>query len=174
MIARGAACCGVLLAGAAIVMPAATAGPAPPTFHTSDRCIACHNGLQTASGDDVSIGFDWRASTMANSSRDPYWQASVRRESLDHPRARAVIEDECSICHMPIPRYEAKLRGALGEVFAHLPLGTGADARARQAADGVSCSVCHQITPERLATSASFNGGFVEGAADLVAQPCAG
>jgi len=161
MIARGAAFCGAILACAALVIPAATAGPSPSQFHTSDRCFACHNGLLTASGEDVSIGFDWRASMMANSSRDPYWQASVRRESLDHPRAQAAIEDECAICHMPIPRYEAKLRGTHGQVFAHLPLGAGVDARAREAADGVSCSVCHQITRERLGTTASFNGGFV-------------
>src|SRR5690348_12468423 len=81
------------------------------TFQTSDRCVACHNGLTTASGTDVSIGFDWRASIMANSSRDPYWQASVRRESIDHPTAQAVIEDDCSVCHMPVTRYEAKQRG---------------------------------------------------------------
>ena len=96
-------------------------GPAAAQFQTSDRCVACHNGLQTASGDDVSIGFDWRASTMANSSRDPYWQASVRRETIDHPSAKAEIEDECATCHMPITRYEAKQRGGHGQVFAHLP-----------------------------------------------------
>ena len=41
---------------------------------------------------------------MANSSRDPYWQASVRRETIDHPSKKAEIEDECSICHMPMAR----------------------------------------------------------------------
>jgi hypothetical protein len=92
-----------------------------PAFQTSDRCIACHNGLTTPSGRDVSIGFDWRASVMANSSRDPYWQASVRREAIDHHESQAAIEDECSACHMPVTRYEAKLRGQLGEVFSHLP-----------------------------------------------------
>jgi len=54
-------------------------------FRTSDRCVACHNGLKTSSGDDVSIGFEWRASIMANSSRDPYQQGSVRREAMYHP-----------------------------------------------------------------------------------------
>jgi hypothetical protein len=43
----------------------------PPEFQTSDRCIACHNGLLTSSGVDVSIGFDWRTTMMANSARDP-------------------------------------------------------------------------------------------------------
>src|ERR1700726_2549145 len=75
-----------------------------PAFQTSDRCLACHNGLTTPSGKDVSIGFDWRSSIMANSARDPYWQASVRRGGLDHPEARAVIEDGCADCHMPIAR----------------------------------------------------------------------
>src|ERR1700730_17892476 len=131
-----------------------------PQFQTSDRCLACHNGLVTASGADVSIGFHWRASIMANSSRDPYWQGSVRREVLDHPESQAHIEDECSICHMPITRYEAKLRGKEGEIFAHLPISTD-DPEQRQAADGVSCSVCHQITKEKFGTRDSFNGGFV-------------
>src|SRR6266568_5042313 len=90
-------------------------------FHTSDRCLACHNGLSTPSGKDVSIGLNWRASIMANSSRDPYWQASARRETIDHPESKAIVEDECSVCHMPIPRYQAKLQGREGEIFTFLP-----------------------------------------------------
>ncbi|MCU1383329.1 MAG: hypothetical protein JWL71_2026 [Acidobacteria bacterium] len=133
---------------------------AAPQFQTSDRCVACHNGLTTASGEDISIGNDWRTTMMANSSRDPYWQASVRRESIDHPSAKSAIEDECSICHMPITRYSAKLGGRRGEVFSHLPFARD-EKEGRQAADGVSCSVCHQISPARLGTRESFNGGFV-------------
>ncbi|MFL6354506.1 MAG: hypothetical protein ACJ74Z_22020 [Bryobacteraceae bacterium] len=129
-------------------------------FQTSERCVACHNGLTTPSGKDVSIGFDWRASIMANSSRDPYWQASVRRESIDHPESQPAIEDECSVCHMPVTRYEAKLSGHLGEIFSHLPF--TADKKERpQAEDGVTCSICHQIGKEKLGTRESFNGGFV-------------
>jgi hypothetical protein len=73
-------------------------------FRTSDRCVACHNGLKTREGEDISIGFEWRASIMANSSRDPYWQGSVRLESMDHPGSKQAIEDECSVCHMPAVR----------------------------------------------------------------------
>src|SRR5258708_39026434 len=80
-------------------------------FQTSDRCIACHNGMITSSGEDISIGLDWRASLMANSARDPYWQASVRREIIDHPSARVPIEEGCADCHMPMARTEANLRG---------------------------------------------------------------
>ncbi len=122
-----------------------------PKFQTSDRCLACHNGLTTDSGKDVSIGFDWRSSIMANSSRDPYWQGSVRRETIDHPSAKPHIEDECSVCHMPITRYEAKLQGEEGEIFAHLPFDKDKKNNA-EAEDGVSCSVCHQIGKEKLGT----------------------
>lgn len=97
---------------------------------------------------------------MANSSRDPYWQASVRRESIDHPESQRTIEGECSICHMPIARFEARQQGGQGEVFTHLPLDSD-DPAGKQAADGVSCSVCHQISKEKLGTRESFNGGFV-------------
>jgi hypothetical protein len=135
----------------------------PPAmlFQTADNCTACHNGLTTPSGEDVSIGSSWRASMMANSSRDPYWQAAVRREVLDHPAARAEIEDECSICHMPMATAQARAAGQHGEIFAHLPITAAATPEALLAADGVSCTVCHQIQPARLGTRASFTGGFV-------------
>jgi hypothetical protein len=123
--------------------------------------MACHNGLTTPTGEDVSIGASWRASMMANSSRDPYWQAGVRREVIDHPSAAHEIEDECSICHMPMSRTRAHAAGRTGEIFAHLPIGSGTSEDDRLAADGVSCTVCHQIGPERLGTRDSFTGGFV-------------
>lgn len=131
-----------------------------PEFLTSDRCIACHNELTTSTGQDVSIGFEWRSSIMANSSRDPYWQASVRRETIDHPQVIEHIQDECSVCHMPIPRYLAHVQGKPGQVFAHLPFDDDKKEGA-EAADGVTCSICHQISAAKLGTQDSYNGGFV-------------
>jgi hypothetical protein len=128
-------------------------------FHTSDRCLACHNGLTTPDGKDVSIGFDWRSSIMGNSARDPYWQASVRREDMEHPESKAEIEDGCADCHMPMARYEAKEKGKLGEVFAHLPFDRDEKKNA-SAEDGVTCSICHQITKQNFGSKESFNGGF--------------
>ncbi len=145
---------------AAVLASGASKHAAESTFQTSDRCIACHNELKTPSGQDVSIGFEWRASVMANSSRDPYWQASVRRETIDHPQVASHIEDECSVCHMPITRYDAHLSGKSGEIFAHLPFESDKK-HGREAADGVTCSVCHQISSSKLGTRESFNGGFV-------------
>jgi hypothetical protein len=128
-------------------------------FQTSDRCFACHNGLVTPAGEDISIGLSWRASVMANSGRDPYWVASVRREVTDHPVAQAAIEDECTICHMPMMRYEAKLAGGMGTVFEHLPPDSD-KLSDRLAEEGVSCTVCHQITGENLGKPESFVGNF--------------
>ena len=79
-------------------------------FLTSDRCLACHKGVQTSSGEDVSIGYAWRPTMMANSGRDPYWQAAVRREITDHPEASEEIQNECSRCHMPMASVVARHR----------------------------------------------------------------
>lgn len=129
-------------------------------FLTSDRCLACHKGVRTSAGTDVSIGFEWRASMMANAGRDPYWQAAVRREVIDHPDAAAEIEDECSRCHMPMANQLARASGGTGSVFANLPGGANGPRMAALAADGVSCSLCHQIRPDGLGTEDSYIGGF--------------
>lgn len=170
----GAASCGWLL----MMAFASAAGPQRPVeegaavpvarttvsttmFDVSGNCMACHNGLTTSAGEDISIGANWRATMMANSARDPYWQASVRREVMDHPAATGEIEDECATCHMPMARTQSMSNGRKGGVFAHLPVGAVDTDEARLAADGVSCTMCHQITAERFGTRASFTGGFV-------------
>ena len=153
-----------------IVVIAATPTTPPPAwlpldpngdlFRTSDRCIACHKGVTTSPGLDVSIAYDWRASMMANSARDPYWQAAVRRELIDHPEAAAAIEDNCSRCHMPMANVTAQADGRTGSVFANLPGGDGTETEKALAVDGVSCAVCHQVQPDGLGEESSFTGGF--------------
>ena len=132
----------------------------PHLFATGAACMSCHNQLVSPSGQDISIGTDWRASMMANSARDPYWQATVRRETMDHPTEAARIEDECAACHMPMSRFEANAAGELGKVFAHLPSGMKEERENLLAVDGVSCTVCHQITSEGFGIDSSFTGGF--------------
>jgi hypothetical protein len=129
-------------------------------FQTSDRCFACHNGLATSSGEDISIGLSWRPTMMANSARDPYWQAGVRRETIDHPESKAEIENECATCHMPMARYQSNYEGNQAEVFSHLTP-RSSDPMDRLAMDGVSCSLCHQITKDKLGTPESWVGRFV-------------
>jgi hypothetical protein len=130
-------------------------------FTTSDNCVACHNVLTTPQGEDVSIGASWRSTMMANSARDPYWQAGVRRETIDHPTHSAAIQDECAGCHMPMAAQISRASGGTGEVFAHLPFNKDNGTELQKfAADSISCTVCHQISDERLGTRESFNGAF--------------
>jgi len=131
-----------------------------PLFLTSDNCMACHDGLTSAKAEDVSIGFAWRATAMAQSARDPYWQASVRRETTDHAVAAAAIENECSTCHMPMDHLQAHAEGRKARVFANLHP-AAAPAQTALARDGVSCTLCHQIEPDKLGSPESFVGQFV-------------
>ncbi len=132
----------------------------PLLFHTSDRCMACHDHLVAPSGEGVSLGFDWRSSMMGNSARDPYWQASVRRETLDHPEATDFIEDKCTICHLAMARAQSVAQGGQGRAFENFPWNPNPGPLAPLAADGVSCSACHQIQNRNLGREESFTGGF--------------
>ncbi|MBN1605657.1 MAG: hypothetical protein JW940_03450 [Polyangiaceae bacterium] len=153
--------CAALSALGTLTLAAAAAAQAPQLFAPSSSCMACHNRLWTAEGEDISFGHAWQPTMMGNSARDPYWQAGVRRETLDHPTARGAIEDECSTCHMPMATFEAHAAGAKGSVFANLGRGAAASPAAPLAQDGVSCSVCHQIEPNGLGSRESFTGRFV-------------
>ena len=130
-------------------------------FRTSDACQSCHNTMIDSAGRDISIGVEWRASIMANAARDPYWHAAVRREIIDHPSRREHIEDSCSRCHMPMANEEWRAQGDSGQIFVHLPIGKDATEGDRFAADGVSCTVCHQIQPDNLGSRESWTGEFI-------------
>jgi hypothetical protein len=156
-----------VLLGVGFMAPVSTAqtqgGSSPaqtgPLFQPASECMTCHNGVMTPSGEDVSFGTLWRASMMANSARDPYWQAGVRREVMDHPRAQAAIENECSRCHMPMAHVQQHALGRQQTVFPNLPAaGPAADPLA---IEGVSCALCHQIRSDALGSKSSFTGGFV-------------
>ena len=150
----------LVVLGLAIVTAPCVTAQVPDLFMTADRCMACHNAIVTPAGEDVSMGVGWRSSMMANAARDPYWQAAIRRESLAHPTAAAEIQNECGACHMPMHRFQANARGEHGEVFVHLPLAANLDDESVRAADGVSCTVCHQIGAGKLGRPESFTAGF--------------
>ncbi len=151
---------GLLLGSALAAVGTSAARAQVDEFRTADRCIACHQDVTSSTGLDASIGTDWRASMMANAARDPYFQAAVRREIMDHPAAAAEIEAECARCHMPMAAVAAMRDGGRGEVFANLPGGGAESPYAAMAADGVSCTLCHQIQPDNLGREASFTARF--------------
>jgi len=153
----------------AVVTPTAQAeapqGAPLPTergklFSASGACAGCHTGMLDEGGNDVSTDRLWRSTVMANSARDPYWQASVRAEVWLRPEMRQEIEGSCARCHMPMAHVTAQAEGeepaVLDEGFLRQdnPLQT-------LAMDGVSCALCHQIREDGLGLPVSYNGGFV-------------
>jgi hypothetical protein len=152
--------------------PAAPAVDLDALFQPAGVCMTCHNGLVTPSGEDISFGTAWRASMMAHSALDPYWQAGVRREVMDHPKAESAIENECSRCHMPMAHVRSQALGQAQTVFANVP---GASDPDPLALEGVSCAVCHQITSARLGQKESFTGHFtIDTTTPLEARPMYG
>lgn len=138
-----------------------------PSFVGSANCSLCHSQLTDAARNDVSIDAHWRSTMMANSARDPLWQAKVASEILRTPALKSVIEDKCASCHLPMARTQAVALGS--PVGIH---GTGflnpANGYHAAAVDGVSCALCHQIRSDNLGLKSSFSGRYQ---IDTRAQP---
>lgn len=128
-------------------------------FSGSGVCAACHSRLTDGAGRDVSIDAHWRSTMMANSAKDPLWQAKISSEVARNPALRPVIEEKCSRCHMGMARYQAVTNGSPVAV-----LGSGfldpAHALHAAAMDGVSCTLCHQIQASGLGTVDTFTGKY--------------
>jgi hypothetical protein len=102
----------------------------------------------------------WRSTMMANSAKDPLWQAKISSEVNRNPELRDVIEDKCSRCHMPMARVQAVTEGTPVTVLDYGFLSETHHLH-EAAMDGVSCSLCHQIDESGLGTPASFTGNYV-------------
>ncbi len=120
-------------------------------FAGAGTCLMCHNSQVDEQGNSIAILNDWRSTMMANAARDPFWQAKVSHETLVNPQLKDEIETVCIRCHAPMGSLEVFYNGeehySLDQMNAD-PL----------AMDGVSCSVCHQITPESMGNS---SGNFL-------------
>jgi hypothetical protein len=167
--------CNLLLSIGCFLIGVTVAGAqdaATDAFLTSERCLICHSNLKTSKGEDASIGTEWRSSMMANSARDPYWLASVRRETLDHAGQSADIENACANCHMPLTQRIDHASDRQTVVFAHLPF--HADNLRDSAAEGVACTVCHQMQSTGLGTAETYNGNFQVAAVNDSERPLYG
>lgn len=126
-------------------------------FSGSGNCILCHksNGnAMTWQGNDISPITYWRSTMMGNASKDPIWKAMVLEEIHNLPQFVQTIESTCLRCHAPLGFTQAIYDGKTGYSLAELnhdPL----------ANDGVSCTLCHQITPENLGSASSYSGHFI-------------
>lgn len=163
----------LILTGCAAQEAAPTPSPTPPPideyalptergeyFAASGVCANCHKNMADAEGMDVSIDTFWRGTMMANSSRDPYWQASVRAEVLNNPEYDSIIQDKCTTCHTPMARTTRVFAADTGVLLDDGFLNTENDLHIL-AIDGISCTLCHQINQEHLGEEESYDGGYV-------------
>jgi hypothetical protein len=128
-------------------------------FSGAGICAACHIGLVDQANADVSMPTAWRSTMMGNSGRDPVWQAKVSSEVARFPVLQEVIEQKCTTCHMPMAETQAVIEGAkvsaLGEGFYNQT-----NLLHQAAIDGVSCTLCHQISDVNLGEVESFSGHY--------------
>ncbi len=147
-----------------LVSPIVEEAPLPAErgdyFATSGVCSACHKNMVDGEGNDVSLDTYWRGTMMANASRDPYWQASVRGEVISHPEYNDLIQDKCTTCHTPMARTTEAFMGGTGILLDEGFLHPDNDMNT-MALDGISCTLCHQIEADGLGTSESFDGHYV-------------
>jgi len=129
-------------------------------FSGAGACAACHSNMVDETGQDVSLDADWRASMMGNSTRDPYWKASVRKELLANPALEEEVNSACTVCHAPMAHTSDAAAGTKPHLFDTGYLDPNSHQHAA-ALDGVSCALCHQITDANLGTQASYSGGYV-------------
>jgi len=143
-------------------------------FSGAGACAACHSNMVDETGQDVSLDADWRASIMANSTRDPYWKASVRKELLASPALEEEINSACTVCHAPMANTADREAGTAPHLFDRGYLDPN-NAQHAAALEGVSCALCHQITDANLGTKAGYSGGYgVETATPRGARPVYG
>ncbi|MGV6816404.1 MAG: multiheme c-type cytochrome [Thiotrichales bacterium] len=151
---------GILLINGAAVL-AADAHFESSHYTGSGRCAQCHDGLRDSAGHDLSIVKHWSTSMMANSSRDPYWRAKVGAELERNPTMAAEINDKCSRCHAPMANDSAKKDGQAIEILGPGGFLSTESSYHDAAIDGVSCSLCHQISDDgNLGTLAGNSGNF--------------
>lgn len=131
-------------------------------FSGSDNCSKCHDGITDQSGKDVSIVKAWSSTMMANSTRDPFWQAKVESEIARNPQHKALLVEKCTRCHAPMANHEAKKSNSTFDLFGSQGWFQTSSKHFHQAMDGVSCTGCHQIKPTaEMGTLAGFSGKYV-------------
>ena len=129
-------------------------------FIGSGKCAVCHELLVDSAGNDMSIPGHWQSTMMGNAARDPIWLAKVSSEVKRNPALKEVIEEKCTLCHMPMAWTQAYKKGEDQLMFNSGFLNPQNDLHAA-AMDGVSCTLCHQVQDENLGQKEGFSGKFV-------------
>lgn len=127
-------------------------------FYGAGACEMCHgegdlgpnpDANTDPDGNDISLVTTWQSTMMANSAKDPFWQAKVSHEQLENPDIADDIEAICLKCHAPLGTFNA-MHHAVPYSLDSLktdPIGL----------DGVSCLACHAMAPDDLGSVFSAN-----------------
>ena len=96
---------------------------------------------------------------MANAAKDPFFLAAMEAEIAAAPEQRALIEQSCAKCHTPMASTQALADGAPVRLLGEGGFYDRTTDLHELARDGVSCTMCHQILPDKLGEPESFSGG---------------
>ena len=164
----------------------------PEEFLTSDQCSSCHDATGTLSPirpdlptmmfpdateplANVSPYGEWRYSMMGLSGRDPIFFAQLDTETTLHANlqnhlgtAPEFIEDLCLHCHGVMGQRQFHIDNGSGGFFTRPELNDTNSKYGALGRDGVSCTVCHHVSPDGLGTSSTFTGNFNVGPASEV------
>ncbi|HYG74957.1 MAG TPA: cytochrome P460 family protein [Planctomycetota bacterium] len=159
-------------------------GPRPDghrAFITSSNCTACHDAVQLYSAlpnmalheqkdgaselINLSPSSEWRHSLMGLSGRDPVFFAQLETERALHPELADEIDNKCLSCHAVMGQRQWQLDHGKDALFTHrIAQAEPGSAHAHYGAlarDGISCVVCHQMSPEGLGEPRTYSGKFI-------------
>jgi len=166
------------------VVPKADDGK-PDTFLTSNQCWGCHSAVaHIAEGPDsagsmlardgklesgkprfadVSPYGEWSVSMMGLAGRDPVFRAQREWETDHRSGCAKDITDLCYKCHGAAGQHQLHM-DAPSRKFEHdmvYALPDSPDGKyGSLARDGITCTVCHQMSGKDLGTPASYTGNW--------------
>ncbi|HRI64775.1 MAG TPA: hypothetical protein PK156_11055 [Polyangium sp.] len=125
---------------------------------------------------DVSPWGEWSSSMMGLAGRDPVFRAQREWETDHRSGCADEITDLCYKCHGAAGQHQLHLDSA-NSLFKHemvyaLP-GTPDGKYGALARDGITCTICHQMSDKDLGTPASYTGSFTPTAPDDLIGPFA-
>ncbi len=168
-------------------------------FVASDSCFGCHDAsyLQNlrwpnmiVAGDEnnqynLSPYGEWSVSLMGLAGRDPVFHAQLESEQILRPGYKDSISNLCLSCHAVMGKrqydLDRKKKGEKFKNFTEKMLYAQPGSKDKELAknakygglarDGVSCTVCHHITPEGLGEPSTFTAKFHVGPPNEVYGP---
>ncbi len=128
-------------------------------FTDAAKCQRCHDNLTDNQDQEVSFINLWSSTMMRFSFIDPLWRAKVRSETIRIPGLTDTIEKKCVRCHSPMASEQATQDGAAIRLFED-GFASVDNLYHGLAMEGISCTLCHQVTEGPFSNDDPFSGNF--------------